>query len=483
MIAAYADIHLESERDATQDLSQDQTFASATDETPFHASDCSLNEDLPNNAGNETQVIETDTELHETTYVSLNQPNTFELSKSTLPIQDSQFVTSYPVEKHTSQIEESIDKRILSQDTDNIANNFATCGIASNIEKDSSLTNNVDDNPNVTTTISYDDLIPNVTRFDEEQIVENNSNVETLENPKLCLVEVSVPSISSLAQYAEGPSLPSISLSLEDTDNKSNRNSVHDLSELKEETSLTVLSSSNDTHQKSCVLSQISINSPIVQPENKVTKEQDLLRLDNCVVSDNQEDNTQQLNKTSIIEPKILEVKENLQTNVDREDLEITNNVVLNKTQSFSPEKEINNKTHVIEKQCNPSEIIIIEKEENIVNSTVSTNAAKEKETIEEDLDRTLTLQEIDINFPLDEEQYQEFQPQRQSTTLSLSNNQPDFEEFRSTVEKVTNELLNPSQELVEETDQFISATDESKYSIVLDILKTFVRKFVRFIN
>ncbi|KAL6428723.1 hypothetical protein ACFW04_007950 [Cataglyphis niger] len=462
LITAYADIHLESERDATQDLSQDQTFASATDETPFHASDCSLNEDLPNNAGDETQIIETDTVLHETTYVSLNQPNTFELSKSTLPIQDSQFVTSYPVNKHASQIEELIDKHILSQDSDNIVNNSATCGIASNIVKDSSPTNNADDNPNVTTTyISYDDLIPNVSRFDEEQIVENNSNVETLENPKLCLVKVSVP--SSLAQYTEGPSsssIPNISLSLEDTDNKSNRNSVHDLSEFKEETSLTVLSPFNDTHQK-CVLSQISINSPVVQPENKVTKEQDLLRLDNCVVSDNQEDNTQQLNKTSIIEPKILEVKENLQTNVDREDLEIINNVVLNKTQSFSPEKEINNQTHVIEKQCNLSETIIIEKEENIVNSTVSTNVAKEKETIEEDLDRTLTLQEVDINFPLDEEQYQEFQPQRQSTTLSLSNNQPDFEEFRSTVEEVTNELLNPSQEFVEETDQFISATDE----------------------
>ncbi|KAM0731121.1 Transforming acidic coiled-coil-containing protein 1 [Formica fusca] len=447
LIAACANIHLESERDATQDLSQDQTFASATDETQFHASDCSLNEDLPNNASNETQVIETNTELHETTYVSLNQTNTFGPSKSALPIQDSQFVTSYPVEEHASQIEESIDKCILSQESDNIANNSATCGIATNIVKISSPTNNVDDNrSNVITTISYDDLIPNVTRFDEEQSVENNCNVETLENPKLCPVEV--PSISSLAQYAEGPSLPnisSISLSLEDTDSKSKINSVQDLSELKEETSLTVLSPS----------------SPVVQPEkNKVTKEQDLLRLDNCVVSDNQEDSTQLLNKTSIIEPKILEVKENLQTNVDREDLEITKNVVLNETQSFSPEKEINNETHVIEKQCNPSETIIIEKEENIVNSIVSTDV-KEKETIEEDLDRTLTLQEVDINFALDEEQYQGFQPQRQSTTLSLSNKQPDFEEFRSTVEKVTNELLNPSQELVEETDQFISATDE----------------------
>lgn len=459
LITACADIHLESERDTTQDLSQDQTFASATDETPFNASDCSLNEDLPDNAGNETQVIETNAELHETTYVSLNQTDTFGPSKSTLPIQDSQFATPYPVEEHAPQIEESIDKRILSQESDNIVNESGTSGVASNIVKDSLPTNNADDNqPNVTTTVSFDDLIPNVIRFDEQQRVENNRSVETLEDSKLCPVEVSVPSISSLAQYAEGPSLPSISsisLSLEDTDSKSKGNSVQDLSEPAQETSLTA--PPDDTHKKSCVLSQISINSPVVQPEkNKVIKE-----LDNCVVSDIQEDSTRLLNKTSIIESKILEVKENLQTNVDKEDLEITNNVILNKTQSFSPDKETYNETHVIEERCNPSETIIIEKEENIVNSAVSTDTVKEKETIEEDLDRTLTLQEVDINFALDEEQYHEFKPQRQSTTLLLSNKQSDFEEFRSTVEKVTNELLNPSHELVEETDQFISATDE----------------------
>lgn len=480
MIAAYADIHLESERDAPQDLSQDQTFASATDETLFHASDCSLNEDLPDNAGNETRVIETNAELHETTYVSLNQIDTFGSSKSTLLTQDSQFVSPYP--EHASQIEESIDKCILSQENDNTANKSGTCDITSNIVKDSLPTNNENDNQsNVTVATSSNDLITNVIKFDKEQSVENNRSVETLENPKLCPVEVSVPSISSLTRYAEGHSLPGTSLLLEDTNNKSKENNVQDLSELAQEISLATSSPSDDTRQRSCViLSEINVNSPIVQSEeNKVTKKQDLQQLDNCVVWDNQENSARLLNKTSIIEPKILEVKE---TNVDKKDLEITN-VILSGTQSFSPEKVTHNETHVI-KQCNPSETIILEKEENIVNSVVSTDSVKERETIEEDLDRTLTLQEVDINFASDEEQYQEFQPQRQSTTLLLSSKQPDFEEFRSTVEKVTNELLNPSQELVEETDQFICATDESEFR-VLDSLKTFFlfRKFVRFIN
>lgn len=458
---------MESERDATQDLSQDQTFASATDETPFHASDCSLNEDLPDStAGEETQVIETanSRELHETTYVSLNQTDTLGSSKGTLSIQDPQFVPPYPVEKQiVSQAEESIDKYISSRESDNIlVNRSETCGIVSNIIEDLLPTNNV----NVTTIVSLDDSIPNTIGFDEEQKIENERNVEILENPKLCPVEVSVPSISSLTQYAEDPSLPSISsisLSLEDTDTKLKENSTQDLSQSGQGTSLTALSLPDDIHQKLCVSSQININNPVVQPEeNKIIEEQGSPRLDNCVASDNQED-SKQLNKTSIIEPKILEVKENLQTNVDREDLEITDNAILNKTQIFSPEKEICNETHIIEKQCNPSETVIIVKEENIVDSAVSTDAIKKKETVEEDLDRTLTLQEIDENFALDEEQYQGFKPQRQSTTLSLINEQPDFEEFKFTAEKVTDELLNPSQGFAEETDQFTSATDESK--------------------
>ncbi|XP_072764062.1 uncharacterized protein Tacc isoform X2 [Anoplolepis gracilipes] len=459
LIAAYADIHLESERDATQDLSQDQTFASATDETPFNASDCSLNEDLPDNAGNETQVIETYAESHETTYVSLNQTDAFGPSKSTCPIQDSQ-LTLYPVEEHAPQIEESIDKHILSQESDNTANKSETYDITSNILEDS-LPNIAGNNRIDVTRYLIDDYIPNtlqadtISSFKEEHEVARKLKI--IEPSKLCFTDVSVPSISLLREHAADPSLniSDISLSLEDTDNKSKENSVQDLTKLAQET----LTSSDNTPQKSCV-SQISINNPVVQSEeNKITKEEDLQRLDNCVVSDNEEDSTQLL-KTSIIEPKTLEAKENLQPNVDKEDLEVTSNIILNETQSFSPEKETHNETLVIEEQCNPSETVIIEKEENIVNSEVSTEAVKEKQTIEEDLDCTLTLQEVDINLDeeLDAEQYEGFKPQRQSTTLSLSNVQSNFEQFKSTVEEITNELLNPSQE---ETDQFVSATDE----------------------
>lgn len=465
LILACADINLGSERDS-QDLSQDQTFASATDETPFPTSDCSLNEDLLDNVDNETQVIETSPQLHEITYKSLNQTHILGPSNNTLPVQDSQFVISYPAEEHILQIEESIDKHVPLQENDNIVSELETCSIASNIVKDSLPTSNVNDNQlNITTTVSSNNTTFNVIALNEEQAVENNCSTETLslEDPQLYPTEISVPSIS-LAQYAD-LSLPSISSPLENTDSKTKETSIQALLESKQDTS-TVLSPSDNLNQELCILSRVNnfVNNSVVQAEkNEIIEEQELPQLDNRIVSEDcKEDNIHLLNKTSIIEPKTSEVTENLQTSFDKKDLEIKNSVVLNETQKLSEEEiAICNETHVIEKQCNLLETAIVDKEKYIVESAAATSAVKKETFIEEDLDRTLTLQEIDINFEPDEEQYEEFKPQRQSTTLSLINGQSYFEELKSTVEKVTNELLNPS--LTEETEQFVSATPESK--------------------
>jgi len=457
LILACADIHLESECDG-QNLSQDQTFASATDETPFPTSDCSLNEDLLDNADNETQVIETSPQLHETT--SLNQTHILRSSNNTFPIQDSQFVISYPpAEEYILQVEESIDKHILLQESDNIVSELETCNIASNLVKDSLPTSNVNDNQlNITTTLS-DNTTFNVIALGEQQAVENNCSTETLslEDSQLCPTEISIP--SSLAQYADLSltSISNVSSPLENTDSKTKETSIQVLSEPK-----TILTSSDNLDQKLCI-SQIIVNNSIVQAEkNEIIKEQES-ELDNGIVSD-KEDGIRLLNKTSIIEPTTSEVGENLQTSIDKKDLEVKNSVVLNEIQKLSEEEEIAicNETRVIEKQCNSLETVIIEKEKYIVESATATTAVK-KETSIEDFDRTLTLQEVDINFSPDEEQYEKFKPQRQSTTLSLIDGQSYFEELKSTVEKVTNELLNPSLELTEETDQFVSATPESK--------------------
>lgn len=470
LILACADIHLGSERDAdSQDLSQDQTFTSAIDETPFPTSDCSLNEDLLDIADTKSetqQVIETIPQLHEPS--SLNQTQILGSSNNILPVQDSQFVISYPpAEEYVLQVEESIDKHIqLIQKNDNIVSELETCDIVSNPVEDSLPTSNVNDNQlNITTAISSTDATFNAIAFtiSEEQAVENNCSAETLplEDPQLCPTEISVPSISSLAQYANLslPNVSSISLPLEDTDSKTKERSIQALSEFKQDTVLSaVLSPCDNLDQKSGELSQEIVKSSVFQVEKKeIIKEQELPELDNTnhIVSD-KEDNIQLLNKTSIIEPKTSKVEENLvEPSVDKKDLKVENStVVLNEIHELSEEEiAICNETCVIdEKQCNSSETVIAEKEKDIVESTAVTRAV-EKETSVEDLNHTLTLQ--DINFAPDEEQYEEFKPQRQSTTLSY------FEELKSTVEKVTNKILNPSLEFTEDTDQFVSATPE----------------------
>lgn len=456
LILACADIHLGSECDG-QDLSQDQTFASATDEIP--TGDYSLNEDLLDN--DETDVIETIPQLHETT--SLNQTHILGSSNNTLPVQDSQFVISHPLaEEYIQQVEESIDKHIPLQENDNIASELETCNIVSSIVKDSLPISNVNGNQLNTTIVSSGNTTFNVIVRSEEQAVENDCTLP-LEDPQLCPTEISVPSISSLAQYADFslPSISSISSPLED--NKTKESNIQALSEPKQNTSI-VLSPSNNLNQELCVLSQIIVNNSVVQEEkNEIVKEQEL---DNCIISD-KKDNIGLLNKTSIVESQTSEVEKNLQTNIDKKDLETENSVVLNETQKLSEEEiAICNEIRVIEKQCNSSETVIIEKEKDIVESAAATSAVKKEISVEEDLERTLTLQEIDINFEPDEERYEEFKPQRQSTTLSLINEQSYFEELKSTVEKVTNELLDPSLELTKETDQFVSATPESKYKL-----------------
>lgn len=490
LILACADIHLENQQscdnaaDSSQDLSQDQTFASATDESPFHTSDCSLNEDLrPDSViGNETQVIEENSQLHETRYVSLNQTHVFGSSNNTVIIHDTQPVTPYsPAKENTTQVEETVDKPILSEKNDNTANELET-GNAVNTVKDSLPTSNVNNQLDVTTIISSDSSIPSVIATNEEQIVkrDRSGDVIFLENLKLSSVEVSISNRSDvlLAQHAEDPSLPSISnILLETINSKAKENSAHDLSEPTRDTSSTVILSCDDTDQEPFVSPAIAVNnSPAIQ-----TDKSDVVQIqqDNCVVSDIKENSTLS-DKISITEPELSEIQENSQRNEDARDLEIRNSAVLDETQTLLHKEDIAiyNETRILEEQDNPPETVIKKEEQNTVKSA-SAGAVKEKEaSIEEDLDRTLTLQELDENFTnvSNEEQYSDFKPQRQSTTLSLINKQPNFEEFKLEAEEITNNLLSSALDIAEETD-FVSATSESKY--IRNSLKIFCRLVV----
>ena len=87
-----------------------------------------------------------------------------------------------------------------------------------------------------------------------------------------------------------------------------------------------------------------------------------------------------------------------------------------------------------------------------------------EEEFSEEKLDRTLTLQDISFNAEAvpDLEQYTEFKPQRQSTSLdTLCIEQPNFEDLKSAAEQVANDIFKSSLEFSNETDHFVSATSD----------------------
>lgn len=410
----------------------------------------------------ETRVIETNSQS-EKTIASLDQTCTL---LDAAPSQDS---VTPSVEAVAPLTEESIEERVPLEESYNTVNEFETaCNITCSIVKDLLPTSDVDNNQlNVTATISPDNSISNIAvALSEERAAEDSCSVDAtppVENSELCPIEVSIPSAFSPVQCTDA-SLPTIS-SIEDSKAKES-SSVHDLSEpaREDDASSIALSSSNDNDRQSSVLSQTIVNSSVVQAETKEAFEEDSPQPYDCVGSDNKEDNTRPLNKTSIVpEPKVLEVRENVQTNVDSKDSEIRNNI-LNETRNivhdslFGKENPICNETRIIERDPPES----VNEKESLAKGAIPLNAFTEEE-----LDRTLTLQEYDLNFAADEEgQYEEFKPQRQSTTLIKR--EADLEELKSTAQQLTNELLNSKLELADETEkteQFVSATDESKYA------------------
>ncbi|KAL0101264.1 hypothetical protein PUN28_018809 [Cardiocondyla obscurior] len=485
LILACADIHLESECDLQdQDLSQDQTFRSAIDEIPFPTSESSLNEDLLDNAGNETQVLKS-SPSHE---ASLNETPSLELPSNRLPVQESQPATSHLFSGENVPPQESADT----------VNEAEACNVANDIAKDSLPTSSENnDQLNVETTVSSSDTTFNVITSNEKQGNDCTSEILSVENPQLYPVEISVPSTFSLAPHADVSSSSVTNISeLDDTVIKT-----------KETSSGVQVSGSEIKPDISAELSSVdnldapsqTINNSVVEEKRTETNKEQEPQLDSCIIL-HREDNTQSLNETSTVESNTSEV-ENLQTSIDKKDLETENNVVVNEIQELSKKEAATcNETHVIEKQYNLSETVIIEKcnidstaaansendDQLNVTTTVSSSdtavvitpnekqrndCASEALPVEdpqlccpaksenptEDLDRTLTLQEVDLNFEeLNEEQYEKFKPQRQSTTL----NEPSYlKDIQSPVDKVTNDILNPSLDFTDDLDNFVTAT------------------------
>lgn len=457
LISACANIHLRSD---SQDLSQDQTFASAVDEASFHASDCSFDENLSDNGGDEARVIVTNGQLHETTErATLYTTCTFESTDNALLAEDTRLPSPSAEETHAPLVKESVEKPAPLRENANGESEPCDGNIESNQVNDDQLN---------ATIILPDDPIPDVSEFfGEEQTVESYRSAETLPPEKSpSPIKISVPSISPLQRTEEDPSVAFLchksSPVKENSDSKAAERIIHD-EESTRDTSPTSFSASGGADKESFVLPQVHVNSSVAEAEEKEIIE-DLPRLDNCAAADNETDGTRLPNVTSVAEPKAPGVPKRLEESVDKRDVDLTSIAVSIETPTFLSKDDIAicDESRVSEERGDPSETVVIE-------SAAPTDALKKKEGSSfEELDRTLTLQKIeDIDLTAEEEHYEEFKPQRQSTTLSsLIGEQSDFEKFRSTAEQLTNELLNPTAEFTEDTEQFVSATSESKYRL-----------------
>lgn len=462
LILACAEINLGNE---SHELSQDQTFESATDETPFRESDCSFSDDNP---GDETQVIdETDSPLHQS-FLSLTE------NSSSRPENHADLTVK---ECNASQ-ETQILKNDHSAET-LFVNDSESCKNSVDVSI-SSLTKCVD-NPLLFKLPSAppieDKLREDSAHDSSESLTSPSDNI----NNELCI----------LSQQVENK--PVVPAEKSETHTENNPVLKEKKSEVVEEQNLFQSNIHNENNpvvltEKTEVIeeqhsSQLEIhienNSVVPAEKNKVIE--DLPHLEtytenNAVVSTEQSEVLEEqhssqldtyitshdssLSKTLIVQQETVQIS-------CKKDLEISNSVVLNKAQNFLSEEKpaICNETCVIEDQCEPPETIIVGEKENSAEGAALLSVVEEttRNKSNEDLDRTLTLQEVDLN--LVPEEYEDFKPQRQSTTLP---EQTNFEDLKTTIEKVTNDLLNSaenSEDFAEDTEeQFVSATTEREY-------------------
>ncbi|XP_033321244.2 transforming acidic coiled-coil protein isoform X1 [Megalopta genalis] len=96
--------------------------------------------------------------------------------------------------------------------------------------------------------------------------------------------------------------------------------------------------------------------------------------------------------------------------------------------------------------------------------SLKETEDENEEKSSDDKLDTTLTFEDalLDPETVPEEEQYKDFKPQRQSTTLVLpSIEQPNFDELKSAAEEVSNDIFKSSFEFPEESGNFVTATSD----------------------
>ncbi|XP_029038797.1 transforming acidic coiled-coil-containing protein 3 [Osmia bicornis bicornis] len=494
LILGCADIHLNnSEEDqSSQDLSQDQTFASATDDLQIdRTSEFSLTD-----SQNGTEIIENESTTRESTRLSFNRTQDIQdrpILLGTVCIRQPLPVALITNNRYNRILkpEESIDESISpDRSNDDSSGSRETGGSPVNSVDEVSLPRPSPEDPNLnlTTCLSLSEEISDICKQDPRITLESTSvevplnvpncplNSAPLESSSLTEhEEFSLPGISTLAEHVEGLSLPSIPTLSSFTVTDSSGSSGNDSHEDKDNAKNLLAKSSSPVSGSVAVTAspQDALKeSPIREVQNKSLEE--AISPSPYDAANGEESCADNLNDTPVSRPKTPEVQQNSEeTNVHSE-VESTN-IVVKKLELSTPQEaslEVNvspsEKEEVEDNKLNESpdtETIECSEKVGSINLSVEEKQKEnEEEFSEEKLDRTLTLQDISFNAEAvpDLEQYTEFKPQRQSTSLdTLCIEQPNFEDLKSAAEQVANDIFKSSLEFSNETDHFVSATSD----------------------
>ncbi|KZC11680.1 Transforming acidic coiled-coil-containing protein 1 [Dufourea novaeangliae] len=404
LILGCAEIQIRSEEDQsfetlqnTQDLSQDQTFASATDEPIAELTRDLIDDVSPLDCPEIVEAIDVST------------------SRSCSPISGTQDYQDRPIFiTPVIQTEEPIERSVSPSTASDLIDSVQTC--TSDYVDELPLPHCSTEEANLNSTVCLSSVkeSPDAPSVDEQIVIENTHQVQvdpvTVNIVSFSAVDF-VNSVSVSTEHAEDISLPSIST----------LPSLH----LTDSTRL----SESDAHEAG------NEHSPLVRSSSPVNDSE-----------------------------SATELPENLPKSLKQETEDVVNSKVDIPEVNVSPsvEKEVENtesNEHLDDKSAD-----VLEKTD-AIESVDEKEDEIEKETPEDKLDRTLTFESVslDSETALDAEQYTEFKPQRQSTTLVLPTDieQPNFDELQSAAEEIANDIWNSSLEFPEESDRFISATSE----------------------
>lgn len=488
LITGCATIHLNSEDEHSfstlensQDFSQDQTFASATDElaandTKNLATEISLTDDFQK----AIEIVENNLETHEFVDSPINTTQNIQERSllGTVCIREP-LPVAIVSNRRNSFIQIDIERS--PKNNNNLNNHQANNSFNSDDQASLSQCHNTEES-NLNSTfvcLSSSKEITDVTKEEESSILKNNSSEDhslPVDFIPYNIVNSVCNSTSVFAEYGEEPSLPSIpTFSSLLTSTESSKLNVSDTQEVDDNVKNSLANNSNVAIN---ISSHSELTNSIQKLENKNNNltESDSPNFSNNVVNDEQI----YLNNISSVESKTPEVQENLTKDICQE---IENNDIVKNVNLSSPKEDsfkVNDiafqkkeEGTIISDDCFDKKNVNDSSQTNVINFSIKEEENQEIEehgSSEEKLDTTIILQDVSLTLETvsEVEQYTDFKPQRQSTSLDTFNiEQPNFEELKSAAEQVANDIFQSSLECSEDNNPFVSATSESKCFLI----------------